>query len=58
MDEAGDPIPLPESLKELRLKLIVSPRSVYFQTKMAGVIWDLVAVQLLGKVAVRKVTFQ
>jgi hypothetical protein len=37
---------------------MVSPRSVYFQTKMAGVIWDLVGLQVLGKVAARKVTFQ
>jgi hypothetical protein len=58
VDGAGETIPLPESFKELRLKLMVSPRSVYFQTKMAGVIWDLVGLQVLGKVAARKVTFQ
>jgi hypothetical protein len=53
----GENIAAPESLRELRLKLIVSPRSVYFQTKMAGVIWDLVGVQVLGKAAPKRVAF-
>jgi hypothetical protein len=57
-DEGGQPTQAPETLRDLRLKIIVSPRSVYFQTKMAGVIWDLAGVQVLGKAAAKRVTFE
>ena len=58
MDEGGQPTEAPESLRGLRLKIIVSPRSTYHQSKMAGIIWDLVGVQVLGKVEAKQVRFE
>ncbi len=57
VDEAGEPTEAPEALRGLRLKIIVSPRSVYHQSKMNGVIWDLVGLQVLGKAAAKRVAF-
>ena len=58
VDEGGQPTEAPESLRGLRLKIIVSPRSTYHQSKMAGIIWDLVGVQVLGKVEAKQVRFR
>ena len=58
VDDKGEPTEALEALRGLRLKIIVSPRSVYHQSKMNGVIWDLVGVQALGLVPTKRVAFQ
>jgi hypothetical protein len=58
VDAAGETTQAPEALRGLRLKIIVSPRSVWYQSKMNGIIFDLVGLQVLGPVAAKRVTFQ
>ena len=48
-DQAG-PTEAPADWRGLRLKIMVSPRSVYHQRTMQGITWELVAVRILGSV--------
>jgi hypothetical protein len=49
---------MPPDWRGLRLKAIVSLRSIYRQAVNTGVLWDLIAVQNLGVQPVKPVSFR
>jgi hypothetical protein len=57
VDSKGQETPMLE-WQGLRLRLIVSPRSLYHQPLTAGVIWDLVALQILDPMPIKKAVFR
>ena len=57
-DASGAETKAPGEWAGVRFKVIVSPRSYYKQAQGDGVIWDLVAVQILGAVAPQKPSFR
>jgi hypothetical protein len=54
----GKPAVMPPDWRGLRLKAIVSLRSIYSQAVNTGVLWDLIAVQNLGVQPVKPVSFR
>jgi hypothetical protein len=57
MDSSNNALSAPSEWRDQRMKIIVSPRCVYKQV-MDGVVWDLVAVQILGPTPHKQVTFK
>jgi hypothetical protein len=57
VDSKGAELKAMPEWRGLRLRVIVSPRSVYHQPLCAGIVWDLVAVQVLGPVPIKRAMF-
>jgi len=57
-DAAGAEAKAPGEWAGVRFKIIVSPRSYYQQAQGNGIIWDLVAVQILGAAPLHKASFR
>jgi hypothetical protein len=58
VDSKGAELKAMPEWRGLRLRAIVSPRSVYHQPLCAGIVWELVAVQVLGPLPIKKAVFR
>jgi hypothetical protein len=58
VDATGKPTTMPPDWRGLRLKAIVSLKSIYRQAVNTGFVWELIAVQNLGALPQKQLTFR
>ncbi len=58
LDAKGNTVPVMQDWRGLRLKAIINLRSAYKQAANSGLLWDLVAVQVLGAIPAKTHVFQ
>jgi hypothetical protein len=57
LNAQGERIPIPLDWTGLRLKAIVCLRSVYKQAANSGVLWDILAIQIVGTIPPKRMVF-